>query len=111
MGLAPKSYVTDFTFLIKIILFHIYRQSRMHKRRVDLLEGALAQVNPQYYLPVCRQMWFELAEVYSEMLEIKKQKLRTSNEPTAHALSKINTLAQNGITHLNNFINSMYKKG
>ena len=37
----------------------------MHKRRIDLLEAVVKQLNPQYFLLVCRQLNFELAEIYS----------------------------------------------
>jgi len=84
----------------------------MHKRRIDILEEALSQLNPQFYMPVCRQLWFELAETYTEMFEIKRQKMRSSDEgPTPHVLQKINMLLNKGIQHLNNFIKSLYVKG
>ncbi|CAB3366462.1 Hypothetical predicted protein [Cloeon dipterum] len=88
------------------------RQSKMHKRRIDILEEALGQLNPQFYLPICRQLWFELAETYTEMFEIKRQKMRSSDEgPTPHSLHKINQLVAKGVQHLNNFIQSLYAKG
>ena len=39
--------------------------SKMHKRRIDMLGALVSQLNPQYYLLVCRQLDFELAEAYS----------------------------------------------
>jgi KIF-binding protein len=84
----------------------------MHKRRIDLLEDALGQLNPQFYMPVCRQLWFELAETYTEMFEIKRQKMRSSEEgPTPHSLQKINSLITKGIQHLQSFIKSLFMKG
>ena len=32
----------------------------MHKRRADMLENTLNELNPQYYLAVCKQLAFEL---------------------------------------------------
>ncbi|XP_059477550.1 KIF-binding protein [Neocloeon triangulifer] len=88
------------------------RQSKMHKRRIDILEEALGELNPQFYMPICRQLWFELAETYTELFEIKRQKIRNSDEgPTPHALQKINLILTKGIQHLNNFIQSLFVKG
>lgn len=47
------------------------RQCKMHKRRADLLEGVAKELNPTYYLTPCRELWFELGETYSAMLDIK----------------------------------------
>ncbi|KAF2885054.1 hypothetical protein ILUMI_21109 [Ignelater luminosus] len=82
-------------------------QAKMHKRRADLLENVLKEVNPTYYMQYCRQMWYELAQSYGEILHIKMDKLKESNgRPTPHTLTKINSLVDKGILHYNNFINS-----
>ncbi|KAI6653596.1 KIF1-binding protein-like [Oopsacas minuta] len=44
---------------------------RMHKRRIDMLEGPSNSLNTQYYLMVCRQMWYEIADTYMEMAGLK----------------------------------------
>ncbi|KAG8233589.1 hypothetical protein J437_LFUL001000 [Ladona fulva] len=83
------------------------RQCRMYKRRVDLLEPILKELNPQYYLLVCRQLWFELAETYSEMMDIKLSRMQESNErPSPHALRKINLLAEQSISNFNKYLDS-----
>lgn len=82
-------------------------QAKMHKRRADLLEKVLKEVNPTYYMQYCKQMWFELAQAYGEILHIKLDKLKESNErPSPQTLSKINSLVDKGIEQYNNFINS-----
>ena len=43
----------------------------MYKRRVDLLEPLLAELNPTYYLMVIRQLQYELAEIYSDIAQCK----------------------------------------
>ena len=48
----------------------------MHKRRADLLDTVVKQLNPTYYLAACRQLWYELGDVYSTMLDIKLAKLQ-----------------------------------
>ncbi|GLV31337.1 uncharacterized protein CBL_11068 [Carabus blaptoides fortunei] len=84
------------------------RQSKMHKRRIDLLENAVKELNPTYYLQVCRQIWYELGETYITILEIKMDKLRESPErPTPHALQKINSLIEKSIANFLNFVNSI----
>lgn len=84
------------------------RQCRMYKRRVDLLEPIMKELNPQYYLLVCRQLWFELAETYSEMMDIKLTRLQeTTDRPSPHALRKINILAEQSISNFNKYLESM----
>ncbi|KAJ8936179.1 hypothetical protein NQ318_017059 [Aromia moschata] len=86
-------------------------QAKLHKRRVTLLENILDKVNSQYYLQYCRQVWFELARTYADILDIKSEKLRESNaRPSPQALTKINTLVEKSICHYSNFINSFKDK-
>lgn len=81
-------------------------QAKLHKRRVDILEGVLKEINPTYYLQYCRQIWFELAQIYTDILDIKIDKLQQSKDrPSPHALQKINTLVDKSIHHYTNFIN------
>lgn len=82
-------------------------QAKLHKRRIDLLETVINQINPQYYLPYCRQIWHELGQTYSDILNIKKDKLReTDQRPTPHVLAKINHLIEMSIKHFRFFIDS-----
>lgn len=82
-------------------------QAKLHKRRIDLLENIIKKVNPQYYLQYCRQIWFELAQTYSEILNIKSDKLRESDQrPSAQVLAKINHLTERSIFYFNCFIDS-----
>jgi len=80
----------------------------MHKRRIDHLECVLKELNPQYYLSVCRQLWYELGETYSNILDIKLQRLQNTDErPTPHSLHKVNHLAEQSIVNFGNFIESL----
>lgn len=103
--------VQDLSQLYKYLAFFEEdeeRQSRMHKRRIDHLECVLKELNPQYYLLVCRQLWYELGETYSNILDIKFQRLQNTGErPTPHALHKVNHLAEQSITNFSNFIESL----
>ncbi|KAI5642723.1 KIF1-binding protein [Phthorimaea operculella] len=87
------------------------RRSKMHKRRVDMLEDLIKEINPTYYLQYCRQLWFELGEVYSDILNIKLDKLNKSKErPTPHALKKINALCEKSIENYDHFLDSVKDK-
>lgn len=87
------------------------RRAKMHKRRVDMLEDLIKEINPVYYLQYCRQLWFELGEIYSDILNIKLEKLNRTNErPTPHALKKVNMLCEKSIENYDNFLNSVKDK-
>lgn len=81
-------------------------QAKLHKRRADLLESVLKEINPTYYLQYCRQIWFELAQIYTDILDVKIDKLQQSKDrPSPHALQKINNLVDKSIQHYTSFIN------
>ncbi|CAG4949325.1 unnamed protein product [Colias eurytheme] len=87
------------------------RRSKMHKRRIDMLEDLIKEINPTYYLQYCRQLWYELGEVYSEILNIKLDKLNKTNEkPTPHLLKKINMLCEKSIENYDHFLDSVKDK-
>uniref|UniRef100_A0A6V7LLG8 KIF-binding protein n=1 Tax=Bracon brevicornis TaxID=1563983 RepID=A0A6V7LLG8_9HYME len=87
------------------------RQSKMHKRRIDVLEAVIKELNPRYYQAECRQIWIELGETYTAILDLKLDKLRaltaSDDRPTVHALNKINHLAKEGITYYQKFLDSL----
>ncbi|CAH1960062.1 unnamed protein product [Acanthoscelides obtectus] len=85
-------------------------QAKYHKRRADLLENILSKVSTQYYLQHCRQIWFELGRTYSDMLDIKSEKMREiKGRPPSSAISKINQLVDKSIKNFTAFIES-YKE-
>ncbi|CAG9785773.1 unnamed protein product [Diatraea saccharalis] len=87
------------------------RRAKMHKRRIDMLEELVKEINPTYYLQYCRQLWFELGEVYSDILNIKLDKLnKTKEKPSPHALKKINMLCEKSIENYDQFLNSVKDK-
>lgn len=84
------------------------RQAKMHKRRIDLLENVIKELNPRYYQSECRQMWIELGETYSAILDIKLDKLRASDErATPHSLTKINHICKSAIKYYQSFLDSL----
>nr|CAI5818873.1 unnamed protein product [Callosobruchus analis] len=106
--------VLDHTQLYLNLLFfddNPSNQAKYHKRRADLLEDVLSKVSTQYYLQYCRQMWFELGRTYSDMLDIKSEKLREiKGRPPSSAISKINQLVDKSIKNFNSFIDSYKEK-
>lgn len=86
-------------------------QAKLHKRRVNLLENILEKVSQQYYLRYCQQVWFELGRTYSDILDIKAEKLRElKGRPSPQSLTKINNLVSKSILHFTNFIDSYRDK-
>lgn len=86
------------------------RRSKMHKRRIDMLETLIKEINPTYYMQYCRQLWFELGEIYLDTLNIKLDKLNSGEKPTPHAMKKINMLCEKSIEHYNHFVDSVKDK-
>lgn len=104
--------VSDISLAFKYLAFfedNEERQAKMHKRRIDILESVVNELNPRYYQTECRQIWIELAETYSAILNIKLDKLRANDEerPTPHALGKINNCAQSSIKYYQTFLDSL----
>ncbi|XP_012166936.3 KIF-binding protein [Bombus terrestris] len=106
------SIIQDISVTYKYLAFfeeHEDRQAKMHKRRIDMLENVIKELNPQYYESACRQIWFELGEIYSDILDIKLDRLRSSDEkPAPQALTKINHLAKSSIKNFQAFLDSLH---
>ena len=81
------------------------RRSKMHKRRIDLLSDVLKELNPQYYLGVCRQLHYELGETHSAMVDCKYS-LAGQTKPDQHLANKINTLAKAGINNFFDYLDT-----
>ena len=103
--------VRDHSRLYKLMAFFetdLERQCKMHKRRADMLDAVLKQLNRQYYLLVCRQLMFELGEIFSTMLDNKLALIEQSQTPPSeHARAKINTLSGKSIENFQAYIDSL----
>ncbi|KAK3747929.1 hypothetical protein QZH41_008848 [Actinostola sp. cb2023] len=88
------------------------RKCKMHKRRVDLLSDVLCELNAQHYLQICRQLMFEIAESYSEMVDLKTALMNEQSDTpaTTHAVKKVNHLINQSIKFFQTFIDSMKHK-
>jgi len=102
--------VRDHSCLYKVIAFFdpdLERQCKMHKRRADMLSGILKQLSRQFYLLVCRQLMFELGEIFSAMLDNKLALIEQSQAPPSdHARAKINTLSGKSIENFQAYVDS-----
>ena len=101
--------VQDHSQLFKHLIFFepsIERKCRMYKRRADMLENLLKELNPQHYLLLMRQLYFEVGIIYSEMADCKITLTSDSEKPTSHTILKINKLVAQSLKHFDSYINS-----
>lgn len=102
--------VQDHSALFKVLAFFeedYERRCKMHKRRIDMLEPIYADLNPQYYLLISRQLQFELADTYYEMMDLKVAIGNRLEELDSHTIKKINSLAQLAIKYYELFLDSL----
>ncbi|XP_062989097.1 KIF-binding protein [Elgaria multicarinata webbii] len=102
--------VQDHSALFKVLAFFeedYERRCKMHKRRIDMLEQIYAGLNPQYYLLLSRQLQFELADTYYEMMDLKVAIGNRLEELDSHTIKKINSLAQLAMKFYELFLDSL----
>jgi hypothetical protein len=100
----------DLSQMHKVLIFFetdSERQFKMHKRRVDLLEELVKELNISVYKLLVRQLLFEVAEIYSSMMDIKLDKwntLQTANtQENSQLKNKINSLISLSINNFTTF--------
>lgn len=85
---------------------------KMHKRRVDALSSVLQDINPQFYLLLCRQLQFELGETYSNMVDLKIEITNSARVALSqHSVKKINKLCNDSMKYFNEFLNTLKSVG
>ncbi|KAG8135286.1 hypothetical protein E2320_008318 [Naja naja] len=102
--------VQDHSALFKVLAFFeedFERRCKMHKRRIDMLEPLYSGLNPHYYLLLCRQLQFELADTYYEMMDLKVAIGNKLEELDSHTIKKINSLAQMAMKFYELFLDSL----
>ncbi|CAG5127387.1 unnamed protein product [Candidula unifasciata] len=103
--------IQDHSRAYKLLAFFeldMSRQCKMHKRRIDMLSSLLKELNPQYYLLVCRQIMFELAETYSDMVDLKITLIEMERtRATAYSTAKVNKLVQQSIEKYQEYVDSL----
>ncbi|KAL4640878.1 KIF1-binding protein [Arapaima gigas] len=100
----------DHSALFSVLSFFeedLERRCKMHKRRVDMLEPICKDLNAQYYLLICRQLQFELAETYYEMMDLKLALANKQDELDAHTIKKFNHLCNASIKYYQTFLDSI----
>uniref|UniRef100_A0A8C1ULZ1 KIF-binding protein n=1 Tax=Cyprinus carpio TaxID=7962 RepID=A0A8C1ULZ1_CYPCA len=100
----------DHSALFKVLAFFeqdLERRCKMHKRRVDLLEPICKDLNAQYYLLICRQLQFELAESYYEMMDLKLAVADKQDQPDVHTIKKFNNLCSSSMKYYQMFLDSI----
>lgn len=82
------------------------RKCKMLKKRVDLLEKVLNELNPIHYLNHVRKLNFELGEAYFDLLQIKEKQKQSNPSETA---TKLNRLCSKVIEKMHSFVQSFYE--
>ncbi|CAH8438058.1 unnamed protein product [Schistosoma rodhaini] len=94
--------------LMAVFEKNISRQCCMHKRRIDMLNNVLGQLNPNHYLHLCRQLTFELAEALSTLRDLKRKLLDEIPLKECHVLAhyarKSDDLTKRAISVYRNFL-------
>ncbi|KAJ3593435.1 hypothetical protein NHX12_005770 [Muraenolepis orangiensis] len=86
------------------------RRCKMHKRRVDMMEPICNELNAQYYLMIRRQLMFELAETYNEMMDLKltlANRQADSETLDSHSIKKFNHLCAASAKFFEMFLESL----
>ncbi|XP_041649821.1 KIF-binding protein [Cheilinus undulatus] len=86
------------------------RRCKMHKRRVDMLEPVCNDLNNQYYLMIRRQLMFELAEIYNEMMDLKLTLANRQADVQSldkHTIKKFNHLCSASTKFFQMFLDSL----
>ena len=82
----------------------------MYKRRIDLLEDLLKQISPKHFMGQCRQIMFELAEIYSQMAALKTELMEErAADQRLPAIKKINLLIRKSISNYEKFQKTFYE--
>lgn len=88
---------------------------KMHKRRIDLLQKLLMDLNPAYFLAHVRRILFELGETYSDYSEMVRHKVADAEDASEgqvirSAAVKVNALTVKAIQHFTRFVDSFRDK-
>ncbi|PNJ72330.1 KIF1BP isoform 3 [Pongo abelii] len=102
--------VQDHSALFKALAFFetdMERRCKMHKRRIAMLEPLTVDLNPQYYLLVNRQIQFEIAHAYYDMMDLKVAIADRLRDPDSHIVKKINNLNKSALKYYQLFLDSL----
>ncbi|XP_014916570.1 KIF-binding protein [Poecilia latipinna] len=103
----------DHSSLFRALAFFeedLERRCKMHKRRVDMLEPICNDLNSRYYLLIRRQLMFELAETYNEMMDLKltlANRQADNHSLDGHTIKKFNHLCSASAKYFQMFLDSL----
>ena len=101
----------DLSHMHKMLVYFETDESRkfkIHKRRIDLLEHPAKELNPQLFTLLVRQLWYEIAETYSTMMDIKLDMVKSGEVNLTPALSnKINTVIDSSIGAFHKYLETL----
>eukprot|EP00760_Papus_ankaliazontas_P033991 PhM_4_TR6830/c0_g1_i1/m.79800 len=80
----------------------------MHQRRADALEPLPDKLNPQSYLTHIQKMWFELGEIYSDIVDVRVDQRTKCKEKGEKGPSdrKVNDLVAKSKAYFVKFVDS-----
>jgi KIF-binding protein len=84
------------------------RRCKMQKRRINLLEPIINELNVAYYKIPHRQLCEEVAGVFSSMVDLKRVIQRETGDDSMS--KKINDLALKSVTYYQIFVKSFHNK-
>ena len=85
------------------------RRLKIHKRRVDILETPLKELSVSHYLLICRQLYYELAEIYESMMDAKLDWMNRDEaaRKTPQTVSRINGYIDKAINFFITYLESL----
>ena len=82
------------------------RKCGMLKRRLALLDPLQRQVNPKYYIDSCRELWYEMAQINSDLLDIKLGIMQDKPENSRSSIHKANAICDSSVKFFQTFLDS-----
>ena len=103
----------DLSHMHKLLVYFEKDESRkfkIQKRRIDLLETPAKELNPQLFTLLVRQLWYEIAETYSTMMDIKLDMVKNGEASmTPQLTNKINGLVSASINSFHKYLDTLGK--
>ena len=97
------------SYIISVVVS--LRQSKLLKRRADMIKELRNELNPIFYEHICQELQYELGKIYKSMVELKekilKERVQMGNldeEAQRKAQKKINFLISEAIQAFQGFL-------
>jgi len=86
------------------------RKCKMHRRRADLLEPLYKELHPDHYLLTIRQILFELGEIFSDLVDLKRKRWQ-AEQANQKFSKKVNQLTKQAVLYFQTFLDTMKVEG